>query len=148
MFKVNNKNTRMTSMTSFWCFYWKLWAYFTLLSSVSIVDFEQANVGKFLSLKKSWLYHFFFFFCLRSFCLFFCLFFIVHTDKKNFKRKKRNKQQDSIIFLKGKIDNCRSSHRTCSIKKAVLKNFSKFTEKYLRRSLFLIKLQTWVLQLY
>ena len=41
MFKVNNKNTR----TSFWCFYCWLWTYFTPFSSVSIVDFEQANVN-------------------------------------------------------------------------------------------------------
>ena len=35
----------------------------------------------------------------------------------------------------------KSSHRRCSIKKAVLKNFAIFTEKHLCWSLFLIKLQ-------
>ena len=40
------------------------------------------------------------------------------------------------------INNCltRSSHRRCSIKKAVLKNFAIFTGKHLRWSFFLIKL--------
>ena len=33
----------------------------------------------------------------------------------------------------------RSSHRRCSIKKAVLKNFTKFTGKHLRQSLFFNK---------
>ena len=42
----------------------------------------------------------------------------------------------------------RSSHRRCSIKKAVLKNFATFTRKHLRWSLFLktcnfIKKETW-----
>ena len=32
--------------------------------------------------------------------------------------------------------NCRSSRRSCSIKIGVLKNFTKFTEKHLCRSLF------------
>ena len=35
----------------------------------------------------------------------------------------------------------RSTHRTCSIKKGVFKNFTKFTGKYMCWSLFLIKLQ-------
>ena len=35
----------------------------------------------------------------------------------------------------------RSSHRRCSLKKSVLRNFAKFTGKHLRPSLFLIKLQ-------
>ena len=34
----------------------------------------------------------------------------------------------------------RSSHRKCSVKKGVLKNFAKFTGKHLCQSLFLIKL--------
>ena len=33
----------------------------------------------------------------------------------------------------------RSSHRRCSVRKAVLRNFAKFTRKHLRRSLFLKK---------
>ena len=44
MLKVNNENTRMTSFTSLYCFYCKLWTYFTPSTSVSIADFEQANV--------------------------------------------------------------------------------------------------------
>ena len=35
----------------------------------------------------------------------------------------------------------RSSHRTCSLKKGVLKKFAKFTEKHQCWSFFLIKLQ-------
>ena len=31
---------------------------------------------------------------------------------------------------------CKSSHRRCSIKKAVLKNFAKFTGKHISQSLF------------
>ena len=31
---------------------------------------------------------------------------------------------------------CRSSHERCSMKKSVLKNFAKFTEKHLCQSLF------------
>ena len=37
--------------------------------------------------------------------------------------------------------NVRSSHRKCSTKKGVLKNFTQFTEKDLCQSLYLIKLQ-------
>ena len=36
----------------------------------------------------------------------------------------------------------KSSHRRCSVRKGVLRNFSKFTGKHLCQSLFLIKLQT------
>ena len=36
---------------------------------------------------------------------------------------------------------CRSSHPRCSIRKGLLINFAKFTEKHLCQSLFLIKLQ-------
>ena len=35
----------------------------------------------------------------------------------------------------------RSSHRRCSIKKGVLKNFAKFTGKHIRRSNFFNELQ-------
>ena len=45
LFKGSNKNTCMTSLTSFRYFYCKLWTDFTHRSDVSIVDFEQANVG-------------------------------------------------------------------------------------------------------
>ena len=44
LFKVNYRDTRTASLTSFWCLYCKLWTYFTPFSSVSNVDFEQANV--------------------------------------------------------------------------------------------------------
>ena len=37
--------------------------------------------------------------------------------------------------------NFRRSHQSCSIEKAVLKNFAIFTKKHLRWSLFLIELQ-------
>ena len=42
----------------------------------------------------------------------------------------------------------RSSHRGCSVRKGVLRNFAKFTGKHLCQSLFLIKMQDWDLQLY
>ena len=48
------------------------------------------------------------------------------------------------VFLVHARTNChhdRSSHRKCSLKNAVLKNFVIFTEKHLRWSLFLITLQ-------
>ena len=47
-----------------------------------------------------------------------------------------------IIELCKKCDVCfKSSHRRCSIKKAVLKNFAKFTGKHLCWNLFKKKLQ-------
>ena len=49
--KVTKKNTRTTSVTLFWCLYSKLWTYFTPLSSVLIVDFEQANFSWEVSVK-------------------------------------------------------------------------------------------------
>ena len=45
MFKVNNKDTRTTPFASFWCLYCQLWTYFTLCSSVSIVNFEHVIAG-------------------------------------------------------------------------------------------------------
>ena len=53
----------------------------------------------------------------------------------------------SIIVRKGKqkLDKnyqkpmLRSSHCRCSVKKAILKNFAKFTEKHLRQGLFFNK---------
>ena len=44
--------------------------------------------------------------------------------------------------LSTKCGRMRSSHQRCSIKKGVLRNFAKFTGKYLCQSLFLRKLQT------
>ena len=43
MFKVNNKDTRTTPLASFWYLYCYLQTYFTLCSSVSIVNFVQVN---------------------------------------------------------------------------------------------------------
>ena len=37
----------------------------------------------------------------------------------------------------------RSSHRKCSISKGILRNFAKFTGKYLRQGLFLNKVAGW-----
>ena len=37
------------------------------------------------------------------------------------------------------ISDERSNHRRCSIRKGVLRNFAKFTEKHLRQSLFFNK---------
>ena len=45
MFKVNNKDTRTTPLAAFWCLSCQIWTYFTPCSSVSIVNFEQANAG-------------------------------------------------------------------------------------------------------
>ena len=44
MFNANNKNTRTSPLTSSGVFC-KLWAYSRDFSSVSIVEFEQINVG-------------------------------------------------------------------------------------------------------
>ena len=41
-----------------------------------------------------------------------------------------------------------SSHRTCSVRKDVLRTLAKFTGKHLCQSLFLIKIQASGLQLY
>ena len=46
-------------------------------------------------------------------------------------------KQKSICILKDLID--RSSHRRCSVRKGVLRNFAKFTGKHLRQSLFFNK---------
>ena len=50
MFKVNNKNTK-TSLKSFWSFFLLLTLniFYTFLSSVFIVDFEQVNVSQICS---------------------------------------------------------------------------------------------------
>ena len=50
----------------------------------------------------------------------------------------------AVIFIKTcqRYLTCRSSHRRCSVRKVVLRNFSEFTRKHLCQSLFfLIKLQ-------
>ena len=44
-----------------------------------------------------------------------------------------------VIYKKGVLN--RNSHRRCSVKKDVLKNFEKFTGKHLRQSLILVTLQ-------
>ena len=43
---------------------------------------------------------------------------------------------------------CRSSHRSCSVRKSALRNFAKFTGKHLCHSLFCIKVAGLRLQLY
>ena len=45
VYDYHNINTIMTALTLFWCFYYILWIYFTPVSSVSFVDFEQVNVS-------------------------------------------------------------------------------------------------------
>ena len=45
-----------------------------------------------------------------------------------------------IIKIIYEHSNFRSSHQRCSVKKGVLKNFTKFTGKHLYRSFFLIKM--------
>ena len=63
LFKVKNRNTRkmckicsklaIKAMTSFWCFYCKLWTYFTLFSSVSVVNFEYVNIRWVVPISKN-----------------------------------------------------------------------------------------------
>ena len=45
VYDYHNINTIMTALTLLWCFYYILWIYFTPVSSVSFVDFEQVNVS-------------------------------------------------------------------------------------------------------
>ena len=45
VYDYHNINTIMTALTLFWCFYYILWIYFTPVSSVSFLDFEQVNVS-------------------------------------------------------------------------------------------------------
>ena len=45
LFKAINKDTRMILLTSFWFLYCYIWTDFTNCSRVSIVHFEQVNVG-------------------------------------------------------------------------------------------------------
>ena len=58
-----------------------------------------------------------------------------------FKEVYKGKRQAKYIFPEFIPHNYRSSHRTCSMKKHVLRNFPKFTGKHLYWSLFLIKLK-------
>ena len=44
-----------------------------------------------------------------------------------------------IFFQKCLISQCRSSHRRCSVRKCVLRNFAKFIGKHLRQSLYFNK---------
>ena len=53
MFKVNNKKIWTISLTFFWYLNCYLWTHFTLFLSVSIVDFEQVNVGRVIG---SWVF--------------------------------------------------------------------------------------------
>ena len=56
--------------------------------------------------------------------------------------------QDKKSFVESFNDFVRSSHGKCSIKKAVLKNFVKFTRKHLCQSLFFNKVVNFKLQPY
>ena len=47
------------------------------------------------------------------------------------------------MIVKVRIIGIKSSHRMCSMKKAIFKNFAIFTGKHLFWSLFLIKLHAW-----
>ena len=66
---------------------------------------------------------------------------------KNSKLELATKNIDKILTriikktstLMSKTSTSRSSHQRCSIKKGVLKNFAKFTEKHLCQSLFFNK---------
>ena len=44
-----------------------------------------------------------------------------------------------FIIVSGQILHATSTHQRCSIKKSVLRNFTKFTGKHLRQGLFLIE---------
>ena len=105
-----------------------LWTlYFTLFSSVSIVDFEQVNI-----------------------------FWVSCSSKEVFNVKifqSFSKQFFSIPLFEMQPDFSREIHaspkNSCTgvfCKKKVIKNFPKSIEKHLCRSLFLIKLQTWGLE--
>ena len=56
MFKVNNKDTRTTPLASFWYLYGQLWTYFTLCSTVSIINFEHVIAGWVRTEYKNLLY--------------------------------------------------------------------------------------------
>ena len=49
-----------------------------------------------------------------------------------------NIQEDFRIYISVRY---RSSHRSCSVKKGVLRNFAKLTGKHFCKSIFLMKLQ-------
>ena len=53
-----------------------------------------------------------------------------------------------LTYIYKAKNQCRSSHRRCSMKKVVLKNFATFTRKHLCWSLFLINCRHEQLQLY
>ena len=55
-------------------------------------------------------------------------------------------KQKSICILKDLID--RSSHRRCSVRKGVLRNFAKFTGKHLCQSLFFYKVALYCTLMY
>ena len=56
--------------------------------------------------------------------------------KLRLRQKKKKKKKKNFSYIK----TCtRSSHQRCSIKNSVLRNFTKFTGKHLRQSLFFNK---------
>ena len=52
-----------------------------------------------------------------------------HLFKKQFSEMKRKEKIQNLAYF-------RSSHQRCSIKKGILRNFTKFTGKHLCQSLF------------
>ena len=44
-----------------------------------------------------------------------------------------------VPFINFSVDSARSSHQRCSVRKGVLRNFTKFSGKHLCQSLFLLK---------
>ena len=55
-----------------------------------------------------------------------------------------NEHKFSHNFKDTVVPMCKNSHRRCSVKKGVLKNFAEFTGKHLcRRSATLLKMRTW-----
>ena len=67
---------------------------------------------------------------------------------KNTKKGEKRGRESGSKEEDTELDNFRSSRPEVFCKKAVLRNFAKFTGKYLCRSLFFNKIADWDLQLY
>ena len=74
-----------------------------------------------------------------KYCTYFCEDIVPTSD---FHAVINFKVFDVIIDITRILESNKSSHRRCSIKKDVLKDFAKLTGKHLCWSLFLIKFQT------
>ena len=78
---------------------------------------------------------------------------IKHFEEKYYKKSKNSTRHRLVINMKPVATifepkkELEAVVQRCSVKKGVLKNFAKFTGKYLCQSLFSIKLQTLGLQL-